>query len=405
MTNTVDVMKPTYWSDRFQTNLRVKNISREITSNEEQSNLFDGKTVNRPTVSRGVIGNVGADGSFSPNAVTSTQESLTVDNHQYAAFTITDAEAIQIKNSPRLVNEMIDDGSYQLNLALDRSIFGEYVNSDAANTVTPAVTAGRFDNAFNSIQSAHAALRNAGVEQNKEWYLLLDATGTEDIQREIGARVTQLGDKEQANGFGYFADFAGFKVREANQSLTWTGEVTLGANPSNGDTLVIDGVTFTFVTTIGTTAGNVLIGASADATSINLAALINAPTATTAQGVALSTADALKFIDESAQAVITAVAGTGKADLTSVKGRITVTETFTSGSNGVVSCYLHCPFGKKGAIDLVVQKDIATEMSRMVGSLKLATVYATHFLWGKKMFTEGAKRSGVLNILTQANTI
>ena len=402
MTNSVDAMKPTYWSDRFQANLRVKNIAREITSNEEQSSLFNGKTVNRPTIGRATIGSVGADGAFSSNAVVSTQESLTIDQHQYASFAITAAEMVQLKTAPRVVNEMIDDGAYQLNLALDRSVFGEYAN--AGNTATPATTSGRLDNAYDSLQSAHTTLRNAGVEQSKPWFMLLDATGTEDIQREIGARATQLGDKEQANGFGYFMDFAGFHVYEANQSLTFTNEVTFGAAVSNGDTLILDGVTFTFVSSIGSTAGNVLIGANAAASAANLATLINAPTVTTSTGVALTTANAAKFATLG-QALITAVSAAAKVDLTSIKGRIATSETFTSGSNGLVDAYLQCLYGKKGCIDLVIQKDISTETESMVGAGKLATVYATHFLWGKKMFTEGVERSGVLKLLTQANTI
>lgn len=52
---------------------------------------------------------------------------------------------------------------------------------------------------------------------------------------------------------------------------------------------------FTFVSSIGTTAGNVLIGGSADATRANLEALINAPHTTTANGVALTGARLKRF--------------------------------------------------------------------------------------------------------------
>ena len=54
--------------------------------------------------------------------------------------------------------------------------------------------------------------------------------------------------------------------------------------PTDGDTVTINGVTFTFKTTLGATAGNVLIGGSATNARANLAALIAAPGTTTASG-------------------------------------------------------------------------------------------------------------------------
>jgi len=51
----------------------------------------------------------------------------------------------------------------------------------------------------------------------------------------------------------------------------------LSVQPTDGDTVTLNGVTFTFKTTLGSTAGNVLIGGSASAANTNLTALINAP--------------------------------------------------------------------------------------------------------------------------------
>jgi microcystin-dependent protein len=74
----------------------------------------------------------------------------------------------------------------------------------------------------------------------------------------------------------------------AHQQL---GALALPTNPSNGQTwtLTINGsaVSGAFVSSIGATAGNVLIGASAAATAANLLALLQSPQATTANGIAL----------------------------------------------------------------------------------------------------------------------
>lgn len=70
------------------------------------------------------------------------------------------------------------------------------------------------------------------------------------------------------------------------------GDLAINTNPSNTETFVltVDGtaITFTAVTSIGATPGNFLIGGSAAVTRANLAALINNPTVTNANQVALT---------------------------------------------------------------------------------------------------------------------
>ena len=75
------------------------------------------------------------------------------------------------------------------------------------------------------------------------------------------------------------------------------GALALGTNPSNNQTVTLDingtNVVCTAVTSIGATAGNFLIGASAAATVSNLYNLLINPTVTTSTGVALSSANAI----------------------------------------------------------------------------------------------------------------
>jgi|GEM_PF-6417756 len=73
------------------------------------------------------------------------------------------------------------------------------------------------------------------------------------------------------------------------------GAIALPTNPGNTKTLTLTingtAVVITFVSVIGATAGNVLIGASAAATLVNLLALLNQSQTTTATGVAFSVAN------------------------------------------------------------------------------------------------------------------
>lgn len=78
----------------------------------------------------------------------------------------------------------------------------------------------------------------------------------------------------------------------AHQTL---GSFALGTNPADGKTLTLTingtAVVFTFKSSLGASAGNVLIGGTAAATAANLLALLNQPQTTTSTGVALSAAN------------------------------------------------------------------------------------------------------------------
>jgi hypothetical protein len=147
---------------------------------------------------------------------------------------------------------------------------------------------------------------------------------------------------------------------------------------------VINGVTFTFVTTIGTTAGNVLRGVSEAATMAALVALINAPGTTTANGVALTAAN---------QALISGITAATDAShtvtLTGVgTGRLVLSETAANASWS--SNYIHAYFGKKGAIDLVVQ-DMSSVDMRQTPDRRGTNVFSS-YLGGIKTFADGAKK-------------
>ena len=103
-------------------------------------------------------------------------------------------------------------------------------------------------------------------------------------------------------------------------------------------TITIGGVVFTTVNPIGTTAGNVLLGANKEATLANLATLINDPVTSTATGVKLSANDA--YIIKSLLGLSASVTG-AVLTLTSTKADKTIvvsdTETNLSWSSYYVS--------------------------------------------------------------------
>lgn len=126
----------------------------------------------------------------------------------------------------------------------------------------------------------------------------------------------------------------GVDIYQTN-NLKNTVTLTFSGVGVDAQTVTINGIVLTTVTSIGTTAGNVLLGANQAATATNIAALINAPRTTTAQGVALSEEDAAKI----ERLGITAEAS---GDTVIIVGSTTleVSETQTNASWGNVSRYL-----------------------------------------------------------------
>lgn len=150
---------------------------------------------------------------------------------------------------------------------------------------------------------------------------------------------------------GFSGNLYGAEVYVSNNL---TGEATLLSSGAFTDiqTITIGGVVFTTVTTIGSTAGNVLIGANAAATITNLAALLNAPGTTTAQGVALSAADQVTITD-TLGIVATATSATVLTIVARGSSRLALSETQTNASWS--TNFVHAYYGQKGAIDVAIQ--------------------------------------------------
>lgn len=122
----------------------------------------------------------------------------------------------------------------------------------------------------------------------------------------------------------------GVDVYQSN-NLRNTAVLTFSAAATNAQTVTINGIVFTSVTTIGTTAGNFLIGADATASGANLAGLINNPSTTNSTQVALGTEDAARIRRNG----ITASAATGVVTVTATT-TLVVSETQTNASWGAV---------------------------------------------------------------------
>lgn len=351
---------------------------------EERALLSKGDTVHRPYRSNLVVNDYTRDTAVTIQSLSATDENLVVDTAKIIPFYIDDLDKIQ--NGYDTAMEFADDAGEKLENTIDAEFLAQYDN--AGSTVDDGDIGGTDGNAIelttsnvvSTMVQARRKLKANNVSlTRKPLFAVVGPQFMATILEAIEGKMTQLGDNTGVNG--HLGKYMGFDIYESN-NLTFTAKWTPADNPSNGGTISINGVTFTFVSSIGSTAGNVLIGGSTAATLDNLVALINDPSTTTANGVAF-TGDSLAYVLNN----LSATDNTTNITIESIgTSEITVATSVTADAWSEETT--HNLFGQNGAIDIVVQENPNVEFKDVPDKLGKNVLPWT--LFGLKTFAEGA---------------
>lgn len=356
---------------------------------------YDISNVRVRTVSRGSASTI--------DTITDSNETLTINLEKEAVFHISDGEVTQA--GPLNPGEVIG-GQVAIKVAadLDARCFAEVLNAlyDFDNGDLAGTAATGTAITLNSttvpqmVTRMPAKLRRLNNQQIvTNMALVVDSYAAADIAQYLLGKNIDLAGSVFKNGYTDVVSNAQMYVSE---NLTGEAVLSLAQTPTDGDKVVIGGVVFTFNTTLTTTAGSVLISGSADAARANLATLVNTPGTSTTYGTALSAANEL-IIEDTLGLVATnddtantmTIVGTGS-------GRLTLAGTLTNTNNTWSKNFIHAYFGKKGAIDLVVQ-DIKEVDMRQTSDRRGTNVFSS-YLAGLKTFADGAKK--FLDVLINA---
>jgi hypothetical protein len=223
------------------------------------------------------------------------------------------------------------------------------------------------------------------------------------IQQYILVRNTPKGDDVMANG--YMGQFGQFNVFVSN-NLPYTASLALSVNPTDGDTITINGVTITFKSTVdaGVTAGQVKIASTAALTVTNLVAFLNAPTTTVADATnagyngfgAAATVTDNGFVIKKSDALHGLVATDATTAATIVmkgRGKVTVASVFTSSSNlwTAAKQAVHSIFTIAKNVSLAIRQD--PEMYENPVSGAIARDYTMWTVYDNKVFIDQARAS------------
>jgi len=359
--------------------------------------LPDVSAVRVRTVTRGSASTI--------DALTDSAETLTVNVEKEAVFHISDGEAKQ--TGPLNPGEVLGAKiAHLVAMNLDGKILYETINAaqtfDDGDLVTLSSTGTPLKT--NSTTIPQIVTRMPAKLKRKEnqvltnMALVVDAYVASDIEQYLLGKQFDIVNSVFKNGYAGAISTAEVYVSEA-----LTGEVTLtcpeGHTLEDAATIIINGVTFTMSSTAPNAVGEISLATGNTAAGLlqtlqNIKVAFEDPDTTvagiyyplSAANAAIIAALGLECCVGGQVIRIRAVGG----------GRLIVSETLSNGAFG--SPFLHCYYGKKGAIDVVVQ-DLSPVDMRETADRRGTNVFSS-YLAGIKTFTDGAKKFLDVQILS-----
>ena len=374
-------------------------VAKEIMNTRFEAILKYGASVARVSYDiAGVLVRTVTRGSASTiDSITDSAETLTINLEKEAVFHISDGEATQAGplNPGEVIGKQV---GHKVALDLDGRCFAEVRNAlfsfDNGDLTTGTSTGTAIT--LNSTTVPQMTTRLGAKLRNKNnqevmtnMALVVDSYAASDISQFIISKNIDLAGAVFKNGYAGDVTSAQMYISE---NLACDVVITSTGVLSDADTITINGVVLTAKTTLGSTAGQFAIGANAAASITNLAAGITTPGTTTATFIAITSSADLQslagIVGVATSATVLTLNGTGT-------GRIVVTESLTNFV--VTSTTLLAYYGKKGAIDLVIQDMKPVDM-RPTTDRRGTNVFSS-YLAGIKTFADGAKKFLQVKIL------
>ena len=379
MSQNLDAFIPELWSRRIQYLTRNALVATQICSFEEQPDLKYGDRIHRPYPNDLVVNDYTKYTDTTQQDLVGTDEYLDIDQSKEISFAIDEVDWIQMKYD--LENSYVERAAYRLANDIDGAVLAEVANAnvtcDGSDIGSSGAISMSTSNCLNAIMTAGAKLTANGCEMDKTWALVVSPKTASVIAQTVAQDWFSLADLALKNG--YAGNFAGYKVYSSNnvfhkRTITFSTVVAT-------DAITVAGVTFTFVASIGSTAGNVLKGANDAAALTNLAAAINGASGAGTTYVEVSAADRAKLKNVKAHL-------DGTTGVLTTAGAVVVSTDDTTITVG--NAEEHAILCRPGAIDLVMQQNIDVRKTPL--PKQKADYYIISCLYGKKTFTEWKNR-------------
>lgn len=402
----------TVYHAEYQKSHYKEPVYQVLADSRLEASLEKGQTVSRSYASDVDVNDMGGDGSYSPQAITDTAETLTVSYEKEASVYIKKLDELQAhlpvrkkyatKLANALVNQIdadvllkayqgagttIDDGSFA-------GTAGNGFGVTASNVATLFVVALQKLRLKNTVYNKRFR-PTAGMKMEVPEGLPVAIISPEilsAIELYLGGKDTLLGDQISRNGYsGYFHGFETF----SSNSLAWSAVLAMATNPTDGDTIVVNGVTITFKATLTAASGEteVHIASTVDITRANLVEFLNANGAdseaeATDTGYSSATAAEQKLLkrmtwtnDNNANTATVVASGWGTVEVDETL--TAVADVWTVGKEKLFAL-----FALSKSVSLVIQKYPSLEENPV--SRKIGKDFIGWTVYGIKVFNDQA---------------
>lgn len=372
---------------RAQKTFFVNNVAMTLANREagDALKVQGGRKVHKPIIGFAEMQDYTPLTATSSSQNVATQdEVLTVDRAIHAQsihINIDDTEKAQLKDQD-LVSRYGADLGYAMKDAVEKRWVSNITSgANIGSTANPVDFSGA--NILDVVEEGLGVVDVNDVA-DIDRVILVGPRAYRAIEKATANRETKLGDTTYMNGLPMRQLMDARLVKSNN--LPWSAVLTLGANPTAGDTVTIAGVTFKFVA-VPADPGDVDLGADATATATNLLRAITG-TGTPGTDYVAPNLTAQRKLRRNRKITGVNTAGT---IVFSGFGDVSVSSDFTNAANAWSGQISSMFFTAIGATDLALQLDEGIEMSRpkpMVGEAHFSRLSGV-VLHNSKTFTDG----------------
>jgi hypothetical protein len=341
----MDDIRKEFWGDLMADMYTVNSAVYLANQRLESIISTNGWKAHRSILSNPQTGTYTPHSDIAFETKSAVKQTLQVDTFEYAA------EDIDITEKSQTPYDLLSHSLQSIRKGLLNRVEQKYLSEvvNAGQSISGAPVSVSSTNILDILEEAEGKLGAFDATYETAMRaLVLGPRTVAKLRRSKSDRETKLGDDTLENGV--IGPWQGWTVVQ-NNNLPWSATLTLATQPTDGDTVTISGVTFTFKTVLGTTAGNVLIGANAAAARTNLKSAIEGTAGAGSTYVQLANRN--KFVIRRKRKVTVTIASN---DMQMAGfGDISVSETLTAAADIWSVQKVKACFMIRGAIDLVVQ--------------------------------------------------